>query len=124
IAVIRGHGRNSLDSLAAAAVSCRAGRGRKRPSAELITIMAGRENCLPKPVCRDLPCREQRNHHTPKALDRRSRLGEKMMPQRKRGGVIPLSSFRPGFLRVIGRRWQVQAGQLNSAAPPPFAPPP
>jgi len=35
-----------------------------------------------------------------------------MMPQRKRRGVIPLSSSRPGCLRVIGRRWQVQAGQL------------
>jgi hypothetical protein len=39
--MIRGHGRNSL---AAAAISCRAERGRKPPSAEMITIMAGRKN--------------------------------------------------------------------------------
>jgi len=70
----------------AAAVIC-AGRGRKPPSAETITIRPDAKTSW--------LCRELNNQHTPKAGKHPSRFGEKSMPQRNRAGVIP-ASFRLG----------------------------
>jgi len=74
-----------IGSLAAAVI--RAGRGRKPPSVETITIrLDAKASWL---------CRELSGQHTLKATRRRSRLGEKLMPRRNRAGVIP-PSFRLG----------------------------
>src|SRR5690348_3056030 len=81
------------NSLAAAA-GARARSGREAAADGTIAILATRSNPL------FWPCRELNEQHTPESFRRRSRLGEKYLPRRKRehrhsAVISPRLSFRP-----------------------------